>query len=372
VRGDGCGTRYGRYGLHAIWSVAVDDVTVPRRRGPNRAVPWRWDGPVSVLRLPLDVHDPHVRRHVERLYAAGYAVRRAVQRDARSRVAAYRAAHHERHRAGPAVRDRLGLTRTGLEQAAYRHVDHGPHLRRHLTKALAMHLADGVWQGVERHLFPDTSGRRHGPPKVGGWWDFTRIPGRARSHTRPRKWETFRLAGTLPGHHSTYQQAGVLRQPRRMPAVTPAAGGRPARSWWEHDGPFAVLLTGTGGGDLVLPVRLPQGPARRPVLEHYLGDPEPTAPTGTQPVCGRGGRSAAPATPTGVAGAGVLGEVPVRADTMPPQAAVGRCPRQPRMSHARHHRTGPRRNDEAHTPDCDITPHHRGHEPGLSEDHRCR
>jgi hypothetical protein len=237
-------------------------------------VPWRWDGPLSVLRLPLDVHDPHVRRHVERVFAAGYAIRRAVQRDARSRVAAFWSAHRERHRAGPAaVRDRLGLSRTGLEQAAYRHVDGGPQLRRYLTKALAMHLADGVWQGVDRHLFPDATGRRHGRPKVGGWWDFTRIPGRARSHTRARKWETFRLAGTLPGHHTTYQQDGVLRQPRRMPAVTPTAGSRPARSWWEHDGPFAVVLTGTGGGDLVLPVRLPQGPARRPVLEHYLGDP---------------------------------------------------------------------------------------------------
>ncbi|MFC4999463.1 hypothetical protein ACFPIJ_16670 [Dactylosporangium cerinum] len=243
-----------------------------------------------MLRLPVDVHDPRVRRHLERVFAAAFSVRRAVQRDTRARVDAFWAAHRERATVGPAaVRDRLGLTLSGLEHAAYRHLDAAPHLRRYLTKALAMHLAGGVWQAVDRHLFPDVSGRRHGPPRPGGWWEFNTIPGRARSHTRARKWETWRLVGSLAGHRAVFErpsaEGGRLWQPRRMPVVTPtassavsstvgAAAGARARSWWDHDGALAVVLTGTGDRDLVLPVRLPQGPARRPVLEHYLADPD--------------------------------------------------------------------------------------------------
>ncbi|MEV6932864.1 hypothetical protein AB0M46_51395, partial [Dactylosporangium sp. NPDC051485] len=246
-----------------------------RRRGPNRAVPWRHEGPVSVLRLPLDVHEPRVRQVLERVFGAAFAVRRAVQRDARARVDAFWAARCERAAAGPeAVRGRLGLSRSGLEHAAYRHLDGAPHLRRYLTKALAMHLADGVWEAADRHLFPDVTGRRHGRPRPGGWWEFAAIPGRARSHTRARKWETFRLVGSLAGHCTVFGQGGRLWQPRRMPAVAAIGGGKPVRSWWDHDGPFAIVCTGLGGGDLVVPVRLPQGPGRRPVLEHYLAYPD--------------------------------------------------------------------------------------------------
>ncbi|MEV6922881.1 hypothetical protein AB0M46_00005 [Dactylosporangium sp. NPDC051485] len=230
---------------------------------------------MSVLRLPLDVHEPRVRLVLERVFGAAFAVRRAVQRDARARVDAFWAARCERAAAGPeAVRGRLGLSRSGLEHAAYRHLDGAPHLRRYLTKALAMHLADGVWQATVRHLFPDVTGRRHGRPRPGGWWEFAAIPGRARSHTRARKWETFRLVGSLAGHCATFGHGGRLWQPRRMPAVTATAAGVPVRSWWDHDGPFAIVCTGLGGGDLVIPVRLPQGPGRWPVLEHYLADPD--------------------------------------------------------------------------------------------------
>jgi len=78
-------------------------------------------------------------------------------------------------------------------------------MRAHLTKATALHVADEVWQSCDRFLFPDSRGRRHGPPRVGSWWDFTRIPGRARSHTKPQPvWETYRLVGSLQGHHDTY------------------------------------------------------------------------------------------------------------------------------------------------------------------------
>ena len=157
-----------------------------------------------MLRLALDTSDPMQRARIEAMFRAAYAVRRAVQRDARDRARAYRAARHERARDPAAVRERLGLSRSALEHAAYAHLDAAPHLRRFVTKALAMHIADGVWTQTERHLFADARGQRHGMPRVGRWHDFTRLPGRARSHPKANKWETFRLCGTLAGHRSAW------------------------------------------------------------------------------------------------------------------------------------------------------------------------
>src|SRR6185295_19819410 len=119
---------------------------------------------MSVLRLALDTSDPMQRARIEAMFRAAFAVRRAVQRDARDGVRAYWAATHERARDPAAVRERLGLSRTALEHAAYAHLDAAPHLRRSVTKALAMHLADSVWTAVERNLWPDARGSRHGVP----------------------------------------------------------------------------------------------------------------------------------------------------------------------------------------------------------------
>jgi hypothetical protein len=175
------------------------------------------------------------------------------------------------------VRDRLGLSRNALEHAAYLHLDGAPHLRRFATKALAMHLADSVWAATERHLFRDASGGRHGMPRVGRWFDFARLPGRARSHTTPNKWETFRLHGTLAGHRAAYTTAdGSFTQPRHLRAVTSEPSCRSeatTAAWWSYAGPLAVVFTGLPGGTLVLPVRLPTAPCNQPVLEHHLADP---------------------------------------------------------------------------------------------------
>jgi transposase len=150
-------------------------------------------------------------------------------------------------------------------------------------------VADEVWETIDRHLFADSSGRRHGPPRVGSWWDFTRISGRARSHTKEQPtWETYRLVGTLAGHLATYghcqlpaevrtahqaadqpADASILAQPARLPAPP-----RPvSRSWWHHDGALAVVFTGLPAGELVLPVRLPSGAGQWPHLAHFLADP---------------------------------------------------------------------------------------------------
>src|SRR5437773_896072 len=170
-----------------------------RTRGPNKQTPWsrKPDDGMSVLRLALDTSDPVQRARIEAMFSSAYSVRRAVQRDARSRCRAFWAASRERQRDPAAVRDRVGLSRTALEHAAYAHLDAAPHMRQFTTKALAMHLADSVWAATERHLFRDARGNRHGLVRIGRYDDFTRLPGRARSHTTERKWETFRLHGTL-------------------------------------------------------------------------------------------------------------------------------------------------------------------------------
>lgn len=243
-----------------------------RTRGPNKQRPWarRHEDGLSVLRLALDVADPVQRHRLASMFSAAYAIRRAVQRDARDRSRAYRAARHERQRDPGAVRARVGLSRPALEHAAYAHVDAAPHLRRFVTKALAMHLADSVWSATERHLFADASGKRHGMPGVGRYHEFLRLPGRARSHTKERKWETFRLHGSLDGHRAAYTEPdGRLFQPRRMRPIA----DEPAGSWWAYEGPLAVVFSGLPSGTLVLPVRLPAAPSNQPILDHHLADP---------------------------------------------------------------------------------------------------
>ena len=97
--------------------------TVPRRRGKSKAPNFKYQGPVSVICLELDVSDPMVRRRVKRQWAAVFRLRRAVQRDAQHRCRAYWAAHHQRGRDHKALRARLGLSRKGIESAAKAHID---------------------------------------------------------------------------------------------------------------------------------------------------------------------------------------------------------------------------------------------------------
>ncbi len=270
----------------------------------------REDTELGVIRLPQDVQDPGARHRVEGLFSAMWSVKRALQRDARDAVDAYWAGDVRRETDAKARRLELGLSREGMEHRAYRHMKMSKHLGHHVTKALVMHDADEVFEtSVSRHLFPDSSGRRHGRPQVGRWWDYTRIPGRARSHTTARKWETFRLHGTLAGHLAAYRHrtlaptvatpeqaaalspgAQVLEQPGRMPApVRPsgriatgevAAKGKPktrAATWWDHTGALSIVFTGGADsirGNLVLPVRVPSGSGRWPRLLHFLNNPE--------------------------------------------------------------------------------------------------
>ncbi|GAB4983989.1 MULTISPECIES: zinc ribbon domain-containing protein [Mycobacterium] len=270
-------------------TTATSGDVMPRRRGKSKAPNFKYEGPVSVIRLELDASDHRARERLERQWEAVFRLRRALQRDAAARCLAYWAAHHERAADPKALRERLGLTRKGLEAAAKSHIEASRWMRDHLTKAIGLHVADEVWETVDRHLFADGSGRRHGPPRVGSWWEFTRIPGRARSHTKATPtWETYRLVGTLDGHLAAYRHpqlsaevttgaaaaarpagTSILAQPARLAAPT-----RPASSWADYDGVLAVVFAGLPAGDLVLPVRLPQGAGRWAQLAHFLADPD--------------------------------------------------------------------------------------------------
>jgi hypothetical protein len=199
-------------------TTAISGDVEPQRRGKSKAPNFTYDGPMSVIGLELDVSDARVRRRLERQWAAVFRLRRALQRDAAARCRAYWAAHHGRGADAKAVRQRLGLSRKGIEAAAKAHIEASGWMRDHLTKAIGLHVADEVWETVDRHLFADSSARRHGPPRIGSWWDFTRIPGRARSHTKATPvWETYRLVGTLDGHFASY------RHPELPAAVTTAS-----------------------------------------------------------------------------------------------------------------------------------------------------
>lgn len=198
-----------------------------RTRGPNKGRAWSratdTDGQVSVIRLELDTSDPVQARRLEQMFSDCFRLRRTLQRQARCRVDAYWADRTNRAADPKASRERYGLTRRQIESAAKTHLDAAPHLAGGCTKAMGLHLADSVWTAVERHLFPDSAGRRAGRPRVGRCFDFARIPGRAESHTKPRKWETFRLHGTLQGHRDADTDPdGRFWQPRRMRPVTAA------------------------------------------------------------------------------------------------------------------------------------------------------
>jgi len=262
---------------------------VPRRRGKSKTANFTYEGSVAVIRLELDATDDVVRRRLEAQWEAVFRLRRALQRDAVARCRAYWAAHHERASDPKAVRARLGLSRKGIEAAAKCHIEASGWMRAHLTKAVGLHVADEVWETIDRHLFADASGQRHGAPRVGAWFDFTRIPGRARSHTKTTPtWETYRLVGTLDGHLATYRHpqlsatistaavaatepagSSILAQPARIPAPPWPV----SKSWWDHNGALAVVFTGLPAGDLVLPVRLAQGAGQWPHLHHFLGNP---------------------------------------------------------------------------------------------------
>ena len=77
-------------------AISGDVVGAPGRRGKSKAPNFRYDGPVSVIRLEVDAGDSAVLRRVELQWEAVFRLRRALQRDGAARCLAFWAAHHER------------------------------------------------------------------------------------------------------------------------------------------------------------------------------------------------------------------------------------------------------------------------------------
>ena len=223
---------------------------VRRTRGANKAPAWRWDGPVSVIRLPLVV-DEQAAARLESLFFAMFCLKRAVQREARSRTEAFWAGARRREADAAAWRREVGLTRPALERAAYAHLDASGWLRHHVTKALALHQADEVWTGVERHLFPDSSGRRAGRPRTGSWWEYTRIPGRA---VRTPRRVSGRRSGCTAVCRGIWTPGGIPPCPPTWPPRRRPRGWRRARRCWPshavcpHPGPPPLVGAGVHGG----------------------------------------------------------------------------------------------------------------------------
>ena len=154
-------------------------VDVPvRTRGKSKQPNWRRPDGGAVVPLELDLSgDSAMRRRVEAHFGGVFRLRRGLQRDARTVARAYLSARAERQSDVKALRARLGLSRKAVEARSSAHVDDSRWMRSHLTKATALHVADEVWETLDRFLFVDKSGRKAGVPQVGEWWDFRRIPG---------------------------------------------------------------------------------------------------------------------------------------------------------------------------------------------------
>jgi hypothetical protein len=79
-------------------------------KAPNFA----YHGQVSVIRVELDASNDQVRARWSGTGSRCLGLRRALQRDAQARCHAYWAAPRERAMGAKALRNRLGLTRTGM------------------------------------------------------------------------------------------------------------------------------------------------------------------------------------------------------------------------------------------------------------------
>ena len=277
----------------ASTAVPGPDAPVKRVRGKNKKPRYKYTGPTAVIPLELDVTGSAQHR-IETMFSAAYTLQRALIRDAAAGCADFWLDEPERQdQKWSTVLATHGVDAEGLADRARTHAEESVWLLDHLSKALVLHASARVAQTVARHVYGDKNGKRSGPPKVGSWFDFTTITGRARSHTKPNTWETFRLAGTLQGHVDTYRHldlpadvvtvadvltlpagVSVLSQPKQLPAPqAPIVNGK--RSWAAYDGPLVVVYTMDGRDDVVLPVRLPAGSGNWAYLAHFLAAREP-------------------------------------------------------------------------------------------------
>jgi hypothetical protein len=231
----------------------------------KREVPLDYQGPVSVIKLMLDTSDPSVLKRLETTFEAAFQLERALQRSVARKLEVYWTSARRRRLDRQTWRDELGLTKGAVTSLAGELLRESKWMRDHITTAHAAEIGMRVWKTLERHLFKGA-----GAPRVGRFSDFASVPGRGKSATKEREWESTRLFGTFHGHRDAFpsrQEESAFTQPHAMPV--PA---RPGRTWWEHEGPLVVVI-GNGKREGVFPVRLPSGLRAQPHLEHFLLDP---------------------------------------------------------------------------------------------------
>ena len=151
--GDRCRRRHVSQASGTVIDVTFPASTSPRTRGKNKQASWRrGDQATSTLVLSLDASDAHARTRLETL---GWK----------------------------AVAEDLGLTRNGFERLARAHALNSAWAMDHVSMALVYHMAAAVFEDAARHLWSDSSGKRHGALRVTSFYQFATIVGRARSHT---------------------------------------------------------------------------------------------------------------------------------------------------------------------------------------------
>ncbi len=264
--------------------------TPVRTRGKNKAAPWHMpkDQATATIVLSLDTSDEHSRRRLETLYFTMCNLRRALQRDAGRLCHEYWDRKTDRDTLGwKVVAEDLGLNRKGFERLARDHAAASGWALSHVSMQLVYAMADAVFENAVRHLWPDASGHRAGPLRVTAAHEYSTIHGRGRSHTTAKKWETFRLYGTLEGHlyayghgalgeHPTLDQVSALRAGTRVLHQKRMKTPGPTK-WSTYTGTLVMVFSGGPNStetELQLPVRLPQGRGQWDRVVHFLGNPD--------------------------------------------------------------------------------------------------
>ena len=242
----------------------------------------------KVIKLPLDITgDIKNQQKLRNLFDAAYNIHRATQRDIQGLLDIY-----DEFRSGkyyqslPKVdpnppkkkgekrnfedeipwrgnvlnnfRNQIGLNSFGVIDIAKKHHTGAKHLQKWFIQDVASAHGSQIWESINRHIFPDKTGKYFGRPKITYYYNFTKINGRAKGQTA---WSTFKIVGDFEA---------TLRGDRHEDHALPPVK-RNARDWTHYHGP---LLFVSNRGDFIIPVKLPTGSGQLARLKHFLSNQE--------------------------------------------------------------------------------------------------